>query len=134
MSKSVILLSFLLLSSGSLAVAQHMMNNIPTEIRHSLVLARPGIDEIGLNVEDYIKRISDDPNGECSWSSTVPLLQLVYEKSYYLICKNEKLSIEFEFIPISSSTVLLRTKFNGKKVDSLWLSALILDDSPEDRK
>ncbi len=128
MRKSLILLSFLLLSSGNLAVAQQMVNNIPAEIRNSLILARPGIDEIGLNVEEYIKRMPDDPTGECSWSSTAPLLQLVYEKSYYLICKNEKLSMEFEFISISSSTVLLRTKFNGKKVDSLWLSALILED------
>ena len=136
MRKAVILLSFLLLSSGTSVVAQQLVNNIPTEIRNSLVLARPGIDEIGLTVEGYVKRLPE-PNKEkeeCSWSSTAPLFQLVRETSYYLICKAEKLSMEFEFVPIGSSTVLLKTKLNGKKVDSLWLSALILDDSPEEKK
>lgn len=136
MRKSVILLSFLLLSSGNSVVAQQLVNSIPTEIRNSLVLARPGIDEIGLTVEEYVKRLPepDKEKEECYWSSTAPLFQLVHETSYYLICKDEKLSIELEFVPIGSSTALLRTKLNGKKVDSLWLSALILDDSPEDKK
>ena len=133
MRKSVILLLFLLLSSGNLAVAQQLISKIPSEIRNSLVLARMGIDDFGLTVEQYVRMLPEPSKEkeECYWSSTAPLFQLVRETSYYITCEDKKLSIELEFVPISSSTVLLRTKFNGKKVDSLWLSALILEDSAE---